>query len=238
MKHLSEWCSWFPDELVGGRSGGPPAVVTGNEVSSWLAAAYGDGTFLAGASLGTRKCFDSVSLPSLRALLRSAGVPLCMFNVLNIWQSLTRHVWTIDGPTGVTIKATVQKGLPQGDPLAPWALNLVMAAWVWSLPKLDLLRAFLDDRCRLHEDVGTLASALRCTTVFDAAFGLSIHPLKSCRFFVGPAQDDGSAAEWRRLPLKESVKYFGVMLETAPGADCVLGDHRGTVVRSKCAPPS
>ena len=213
-------------------------MVTGNEVSSWLAAAYGDGTFLAGASLGTRKCFDSVSLPSLRALLRSAGVPLCMFNVLNIWQSLTRHVWTIDGPTGVTIKATVQKGLPQGDPLAPWALNLVMAAWVWSLPKLDLLRAFLDDRCRLHEDVGTLASALRCTTVFDAAFGLSIHPLKSCRFFVGPAQDDGSAAEWRRLPLKESVKYFGVMLETAPGADCVLGDHRGTVVRSKCAPPS
>ena len=115
-------------------------MVTGNEVSSWLAAAYGDGTFLAGASLDTRKCFDSVSLLSLRVLLRGAGAPFCMFNVLNIWQSLTRHVWTIDGPTGVTIKATVQKGLPQGDPLAPWALNLVMAAWVWSLPKLDLLR--------------------------------------------------------------------------------------------------
>ena len=233
VKHLSEWCSWFPDELVGGRSGGPPAVVTGNEVSSWLAAAHGDGTFLAGASLDTRKCFDSVSLPSLRALLHSAGAPLCMFNVLNIWESLTRHIWTVDGPTGVTIKATVQKGLPQGDPLAPWALNLVMAAWVWCLPRLDLLRVFLDDRCLLHKDVGTLASALRCTTAFDAAFGLSIHPLKSCRFFVGPAPDDGSAAEWRRLPLKESVKYLGVMLETAPGADCALGDHRATVVRSK-----
>ncbi|CAE7483043.1 unnamed protein product, partial [Symbiodinium sp. CCMP2592] len=232
-KHFGEWCSWFPDELVGGRNGAPSAVDTGNEVSSWLAASHFDDAFLAGACLDTIKCFDTVSLHSLKALLRHAGAPICMFNVVSIWESLTRHVWLCDGPTGVTIKAAEQRGLPQGDPLAPWALNLVMAAWVWSLPKLDLLRVFLDDRCLLNKDVDVLASALRATRVFDAAFGLSIHPLKSCRFFVGPAQDDVSAAEWRRLPLKESVKYLGVMLETASGADCTLGDHRASVVRSK-----
>ena len=83
--------------------------------------------------------------PQKEDLLRRARAPLFMFHVVDLWERLERHVWTLDGPTGITIRASRQRGLPQGDPLAPWALNLVMATWIWTLPKLDLVRVFLDD---------------------------------------------------------------------------------------------
>ena len=69
VKHLSGWCFWLPDERVGGRSGAPPAVVTGNEVASWLAAALGDGTFLAGARLAPARCPQGHVCQQLRQLL-------------------------------------------------------------------------------------------------------------------------------------------------------------------------
>ena len=76
----------------------------GKGASSWIKASFGR------ACLDTVKCFDSVSLHSFRVLLRHAGAPDCMFNVLNLEESLVRHVWTFEGPTGVVIKAEHQKG--------------------------------------------------------------------------------------------------------------------------------
>ena len=229
---LSDWSTWFPDELVGGRAKAPPAVDTGNEVAARLAIAHADHLPLAGACLDTIKCFDSVSLHSLRVLLKFVGAPGFMYRVLDLWASLKRHVWTIDGPTGVCIRADDQKGLPQGDPLAPWALNLVMATWLWSLPHLDLTRVFLDDRCMLHSDASRLTRALAVTAAFDSAFGMRVHPTKSCRFYVGESQDD-LTGEWSALPLKVVIKYLGVQLETDPGASFAQGDSRMLAVKAK-----
>ena len=230
---LGQWASaWLPPELIGGRGGAPPAVHSGNEVSSFLAVAYHAQSQLTGASLDTEKCFDSVSLHSVRCLLHRAHAPQFMFRVVDLWEQLERHVWLLDGPTGITIRASRQRGLPQGDPLAPWALNLVMATWIWALPTLDLVRVFLDDRCLLHRSVADLAEALRITRDFDAAFGLTVHPKKSCRFYVGEPQDDPSHY-WSCLPLKVSVKYLGVQLETDPGGSLSNGDARAEAVRAK-----
>ncbi|CAE7339892.1 unnamed protein product [Symbiodinium sp. CCMP2592] len=201
-------------------------------VSSVLAVAYHEQRPLTGASLDTEKCFDSVSLESVRCLLRQARAPLFMFRVVDLWEPLERHVWLLDGPTGITIRAARQRGLPQGDPLAPWALNLVMATWIWALPKLDLVRVFLDDRCLLHRRVEVLAEGLRITRAFDEAFGLTVHPRKSCRFYVGEAQEDPTHY-WSCLPLKVSVKYLGVQLETDPGGSLSNGDARAEAVRAK-----
>ena len=132
-----------------------------------------------------------------------------------------RHVWTGS-----------QRGLPQGDPLALWALNLVMSSWVWSLPGLDLVRVFLDDRCLLRREVSALSTALRITANFDAAFGMQIHPRKSCRFFVGDPQVDAEGW-WGALPLKVVIKYLGVQLETDLGASHSQGDSRVSAVRTK-----
>ncbi|CAE7247510.1 NRT2.5 [Symbiodinium sp. CCMP2592] len=230
---LGQWASsWMPPELIGGRGGAPPAVHSANEVSSVLAVAYHEQRPLTGASLDTEKCFDSVSLESVRCLLRQARAPLFMFRVVDLWERLERHVWLLDGPTGITIRAARQRGLPQGDPLAPWALNLVMATWIWALPKLDLVRVFLDDRCLLHRRVEVLAEGLRITRAFDEAFGLTVHPRKSCRFYVGEAQEDPTHY-WSCLPLKVSVKYLGVQLETDPGGSLSNGDARAEAVRAK-----
>ena len=109
---------------VGGRAHAPPAVDTGNEVAASLAVAYADQLPLAGACLDTIKCFDSVSLHSLRVLLDGVGAPDFLFRVSDLWASLKRHVWTIDGLTGVNIHAGNQKTL------GVWALNLVMATWL------------------------------------------------------------------------------------------------------------
>ena len=82
---LGHWASsWLPPELIGGGGGAPPAVHSVNEVSYFLAVAYHEQNQLAGASLGAEKCFDSVSLESVRC-----RAPLFMFRVVDLWSN--RH---------------------------------------------------------------------------------------------------------------------------------------------------
>ena len=224
--------AFFPSELVGGRSGSPPAVVTANFVSAHLACAHAEGSPQAGACLDTIRCFDSVSLLSLRVLLEACGAPRCLFEVLRLWQGLERHIWTGDGPTGCTVRLPRQRGLPQGDAIAPWALNLVMGAWLQHLPAIDLVRVYLDDRCLIDASPGRIALALERTQAFDHLFGMEIHPRKSVRFqFGNPRCQD--AARWLALPECTVIKYLGVALQTTLVTNFELGDSRATAVKAK-----
>ena len=200
-RHLATWGdAFFPSELVGGRSGSPPAVVTANFVSAHLACAHAEGSPQAGACLDTIRCFDSV--------------------------------WTGDGPTGCTVRLPRQRGLPQGDAIAPWALNLVMGAWLQHLPAIDLVRVYLDDRCLIDASPGRIALALERTQAFDQLFGMEIHPRKSVRFqFGNPRCQD--AARWLALPECTVIKYLGVALQTTLVTNFELGDSRATAVKAK-----
>ena len=231
---LGAWSTWFAAELVGGRGGSPPAATTGSEVSAYLSVAYANNSFLAGMCLDTIKCFDSVSLASLAVLLRRCGAPRFLFNVLELWRQLERHVWTPGGPTGISIRSVRQKGIPQGDPIAPWALNVIMAAWLKALPAVQVCRVFLDDRCLLDSRIAILSEALIRTSQFDSAFGLAIHPTKSCRFYTHemPLANGG---RWADLPLKVMIKYLGVQLETDPGIPLAFGDTRAEKLRQLMA---
>ena len=232
-RHLATWGdAFFPSELVGGRSGSPPAVVTANFVSAHLACAHAEGSPQAGACLDTIRCFDSVSLLRLRVLLEACGAPRCLFEVLQLWQGLERHIWTGDGPTGCTVRLPRQRGLPQGDAIAPWALNLVMGAWLQHLPVIDLVRVYLDDRCLIDASPGRIALALERTQAFDQLFGMEIHPRKSVRFqFGNPRCQD--AARWLALPECTVIKYLGVALQTTLVTNFELGDSRATAVKAK-----
>lgn len=232
-RHLAKWAdSFFPAELVGGRSKAPPAGVTANLVSTHLACARAEGSSLAGACLDTIKCFDSVSLLSLRVLLEACGAPPCLFAVLQLWQGLERHIWTADGPTGCTVRISRQRGLPQGDAIAPWALNLVMGAWLQNLPTLDLVRVYLDDRCLVDASPAHVAQALARTQSFDRLFGMETHPRKSVRFQIGhPSCRE--AACWLALPERSVIKYLGVALETTLAAGFELGDRRAKTVKAR-----
>ena len=84
----------------------------------------------------------------------------------------------------------------------------------------------------LHSDASRLARALAVTAAFDSAFGMRVHPTKSCRFYVGESQDD-LTGEWSALPLKVVIKYLGVQLETDPGASFAQGDSRMLAVKAK-----
>ena len=170
---LADWTSWFPDALVGGRPGGPQAADSANHISSLLADHYARGDFLAGTCLDVSKCFDSISLEGVRILLRCIGAPEFLFQVVSLWQSIERHVWIDADPTGVVIQPTCPRGIPQGDPIAPWCLNLIMATWLCNLPPVHTVKVFLDDRCLLHNNLAELSLALQATYHFDWCFGVS-----------------------------------------------------------------
>ena len=230
---LADWTSWFPDELVGGRPHGPRAADSANHVSSILADKHATNTFQAGACLDVSKCFDSISLQGIRLLLDRTGAPQFLYNVVNLWQSLQRHVWFDAEPTGVVIQSPLPRGIPQGDPLAPWTLNLIMATWICNLPPLPMVKVFLDDRCMLHNNLAEFSMALSDTYHFDWCFGLTANRGKSSRFYVGPLPAGPFDSIWFELPLAISVKYLGTMLETHPCMPMQLGNNRAKRVKQK-----
>ena len=142
---LADWTSWFPDELVGGRPHGACAADSANHISAVLADKHATNNFLAGVCLDVSKCFDSISLQGVRLLLDSIGAPAFLYNAVNFWHSLQRHVWFEAKPTGVVIQSHLPRGIPQGDPIAPWCLNLIIATWICNLPPLQTVKLFLDD---------------------------------------------------------------------------------------------
>ena len=142
---LADWTSWFPDELVGGRPHGARATDSANHISAVLADKHATNNFLAGVCLDVSKCFDSISLQGVRLLLDSIGAPAFLYNAVNFWHSLQRHVWFEAKPTGVVIQSHLPRGIPQGDPIAPWCLNLIIATWICNLPPLQTVKLFLDD---------------------------------------------------------------------------------------------
>ena len=118
------------------------------------------------------------------------------------------------------------------DPVAPWALNLVMAAWIRGLPSLTLCRVYLDDSCLLDTRVARLSCALDYTSIFDAAFGMSVHPQKSCRFYTWHT-NEAFQGSWRALPLKGTLKYLGVQLETTANSPYMIGAARTAALTAK-----
>ena len=148
---LADWTSWFPDELVGGRPHGARATDSANHISAVLADKHATNIFLAGVCLDVSKCFDSISLQGVRLLLDSIGAPAFLYNAVNFWHSLQRHVWFEAKPTGVVIQSHLPRGIPQGDPIAPWCLNLIIATWICNLPPLQTVKLFLDDMITTHK---------------------------------------------------------------------------------------
>ena len=128
---------------MGGRPDGPRAADSANEISCILSQYYSETQFMAGACLDIAKCFDSVSLNSLGAFLQTIQAPAFLLQVLYLWENLQRHVSFGTEATGVVIAAENPRGIPQGDPLAPWCLNLVMSCWIRALQPLRTIKVFL-----------------------------------------------------------------------------------------------
>ena len=118
--------NWFDSSLIGGRPLSPQASHSAGEFAVRLSDAHVRQTSVAAAFLDTEKCFDSVELASLREIFLALGVPRAIFQVLSLWESLDRHVWFESSPTGTSIRSDRPRGILQGDPLAPWSLNLTM----------------------------------------------------------------------------------------------------------------
>ena len=79
-----------------------------------------------------------------------------------------------------------------------------------------------------------LSSVLRRTSHFDHAFGLSVNHGKSARTQVGRPRVHADA-EWLHLPLKTSVKYLGMQLESKTQIAMYLGKDRARKVCSNLA---
>lgn len=198
-----------------------------------LADKHATNNFFAGVCLDVSKCFDSISLQGVRLLLDSIGAPAFLYNVVNFWHSLQRHVWFEAKPTGVVIQSHLPRGIPQGDPIAPWCLNLIIATWICNLPPLQTVKVFLDDRCLLHNHLDEFSVALRATYLFDWCFGFATNRVKSSRFYVGPLPDGHFDSTWFDLPLAVSIKYLGTMLDTHPCLPMQLGNKRAHAVKRK-----
>ena len=92
-QNLATWTSWFPSQLVGGRPSGHRAAGTANEISTAISNFHSHSRFLAGALLDIAKCFDSLSLNSAKELFQAIGAPYFLFQVLQLWRNVQRHVW-------------------------------------------------------------------------------------------------------------------------------------------------
>ena len=228
---LASWTTWFPVHLVGGRPSGPRAADTANEISAILSEYHSNSLFLAGACLDVAKCFDSLSLHAVKDLFLAIGAPPFLFEVLHLWKNIQRHVWFGTEATGVVITSQSPRGIPQGDPLAPWCLNLVMSCWIRTLQPLETVRVFLDDRCILHPCIDELSNALHTTYHFDWSFGFATNVEKSSRFYVGSLPHARHHGAWFQLPLKVQIKYLGAVLETQTHLPMHSGSARAQQVR-------
>ena len=180
-RDVNEWCkSWFDQDVVGGIQGARPASVTAALISSRLSQAYVAKNPMYAAFLDTSKCFDSVILASLDEILTGFQAPEAFFALTQMWRLLKRHVWVDGEPSGVDISSTDLRGIPQGDPLAPLALSMIMHCWLKTLPQRPLeSKVYLDDRGFLDSSPITLNSVLDSTQHFDHAFGFRINVQKT-----------------------------------------------------------
>ena len=116
------------------------------------------------------------------------------------------------------------RGIPQGDPICPWILNAIMAAWIRCLSrKPSITRVFLDDRALLDPDPGVLSTALDETTAFDFSFGLMVNTRKSSRLVVGQPHTRARATSWEQLPLHTKVKYLGAIMDSKADSSMTFG---------------
>lgn len=150
----------------------------------------------------------------MNELFQVIGAPPFLYSVLHLWKNVQRRVWFGTEATGVVIAPTHCRGIPQGDPLAPWCLNLVMSCWIRTSQPLHTFRVFLDDRCILQPEINDLSDALRAAYHFDWSFGFTTNVEKSSRFFVGALPGVQRDCAWFQLPLKVQLKYLGAIPET------------------------
>ena len=228
-RELSDWSlPWFDACVVGGIKGTKPASVTAALFSSRLSEAFLRKQPMYAAFLDTSKCFDSVILNSFDEVLRAFQAPEPFLHITQMWRMLQRHVWVDSEPTGVTICPTDLRGIPQGDPLAPLALNLIMHCWVKNLPQRPLeSKVYLDDRGLLDPDPLVLDSVLQSTQPFDHAFGFSVDVQTSVRLAVWPRRQSlRPCSTLAALPSVQCTRYLGSSIEAQPALPMKLGTER------------
>lgn len=185
-QELGTWCkSWSDNGVVGGIKGSIPASVTAAMFSAEMSKAHLRKQPACAAFLDTSKCFDSVILDSLDTILRRFEFPSAFLEITRMWRTLERHVWVDGEPSGTKISPACMRGIPQGDPMAPLALNLIMHCWLKTLPVRPLQnKIYLDDRGLLDPDPAVLEKVIIATRLFDFAFGFNINLQKSVRMAV------------------------------------------------------
>ena len=127
---LGHWASaWLSPELIGGRGGAPPAVHSAN--------AYHEQTQL---------WRETPKNALIRSVLTFSVALELLCSCFTSW--IYGSGWS--GTCGRRTVLQASRFVPAASvdylkEIRPWALNLVMATWIWTLPKLDLVRVFLDD---------------------------------------------------------------------------------------------
>ena len=176
-----------------------------------------------GIFLDITGAFDNVSTEYILKVLQDSPVSRCVCNVIEYLLSNRRVTYTL-GKT--TIIRLLLKGFAQGGRLSPTLWNLVVDVIIKKI-NIDLaefLQALADDLASLFSGSDIASLRLRAQKVLDEIelwcnlAGLSINPTKSTVVIFTHRHnivlDEPLTYGGSPLPVKTTVKYLGVLLDS------------------------
>ena len=124
-------------------------------------------------------------------------------------------------PYGTTPRFNIERGIKQGDPIAPFLFLLIMQTMALYIKKYNFRGIKLDGEelkcCQLADDTtiflqneGEMEKVLQCLNVFSQVSGLRIN-IKKCDLF--PLKDKpADLTEICEIPVKDVVSYLGIKI--------------------------
>jgi ribonuclease HI len=215
-KALSNWAvSWAPPGIVGAIQGRTPEELH-EKLSVDLDGASREQEWLVGCKLDLRKAFDTVDTHMVNDLLSKLGAPRCVLDLVEAFDS--QHMRYVEVAGAVHPEPIMPaRSLPQGDPLSPLRLSVLMAAWGammtarWPQTRWNV---YLDDRlvwCRGPRAVDVLAGVLEENRRFEESCGLEDNAAKRELFGTTPAARRSLQDTFPEGKVVSRMKVLGVM---------------------------
>ena len=184
-----------------------------------------------------RKAFDSVDRPTMFKILHAYGIPEETINAIKIMYEDTSAV--VLTPEGESDSFSVNTGVLQGDPLAPYLFIIVLdyalrtALNVTDGLTLSRRRSsrhpaqylsdldYADDISLLADTLLDAESLLHKVEACCKSIGLSLNAKKTKYMVINPStSDDVTALDGSKLDKVDDFKYLGSYTNTARDIEC------------------
>ena len=176
-------------------------------------------------SLDYTKCFDYVRPAlALKHFELHAWPPAFVSLISHVWTKQNRHLQL--GPHMFSGEVSISTSLPQGDPLSPLALILVLANAVQDIQGTITQAVFLDDRA-LAGEPATIHRAILKWSSWSKRLGLLENQAKTA--FFAPSMHQRFALMklgYRADQIHDQIRFLGIDLVAPNAGEPLTGQQR------------